>query len=416
MNREQSMRGSRKYAYLVLSLVLICGTSGCITTYGQSSGDMKSELQKSYLYTSMKRFYPEGVPSDSAQIYPDLHGARLIPIEEEVRELTKFIKATHEAKRSTILKFLKPLSHDTVKPVIHVSNSGRPDAFSSPTGEITIDVRVLQAIFRGTLLYPDAMKSGMEFLLGQNINPPYDPERETTQQRNEIQGLADSVKEIDEMPGNFFLASDFWDVFIRDGFTGESISKSPFSTALKVKAKYDNLQLVYAGAILFLVAHEYGHIVLGHYAEYKKLLEDYPPDSRDENSPYCSRRRQFELDADAYALLLMSPYVGEGPKLLTSGIGKQGGFERSLKVEQLGTGETLELNTDDLKEMQIGDGYKSFFQYGYELSGLPGAATCNYPSLAERSQLLESLSQKLLENADSKYKKKLLRKAIKINE
>ena len=403
MNKEQSMRHSRKRrAYLVLALVLIFSTSACITTTGQSSGEMKRDFQESYLYTSVKRFYPEGVPDDPSQIYPELDGKYLIPIEDELTELIQFISTAHKSKQSIISNTFKPLTKSDVEPIVQVRNTGRPDALSSPNGEITVDVRVLQGIFRGALLSPNLGKSMVGFLLGRSAKKPYDPERETAEQRKEIQEIVGIVNEVDSLQGNYSVASDLWDLS-----TSKSVVAEPWAKMMSIKVQSDDLQLAYAGAILFLVAHEYGHIVLGHHAEEEKLRADYPPDAHGENSLYCKRRRQFELDADAYAFLLMSPLFGDAPRFLTGRFKGQEGYEKYAKIEDLSTGETLELNTDDLIDEQIGVAYKNFFQYGYKLSGLSGAATCSYPSLDERIKALESFKDKLVDKYGSNYARKI---------
>jgi hypothetical protein len=87
---------------IILGLILMSFFSSACYVKGQSTGQMQRTLMDSYLVKSVKRFYPDGVPNDPAEVYPKLQGDRLRPIEEELRGLAAALGETHKPKLSAI--------------------------------------------------------------------------------------------------------------------------------------------------------------------------------------------------------------------------------------------------------------------------------------------------------------------------
>lgn len=337
-------------------LIFLLGSTGCISVQGKSTREIKSEFQGSYLYKSVKRYYPDGLPEDPGIIYPALKGAKLPPIKDEMNQFAAAIRAAHVHRRPYIEKYLHYIVPKIAKSDVEVVSRGIPSAFTK-NGNIYLDVLVLQAIFRGALLSADMTFISEESFAVSELPSAYSPDQETQAQRQKLGWLLDSVKTVDSSTGTCAII---------DVFRAINDFDSPWFKLSSIQLATQNLQFTYAGAILFLLAHEHGHIALDHDAVALTLSK--------EDSEYCQKQRELELQADAYALLLLSPYVGQQAM--------------PPAVELL---------------MGPVTGYRSFFEYGYRLGGFkdPGA-NCTYPSKEVRLQNLSELDRALAEkNAEA---------------
>jgi hypothetical protein len=355
--------------------LLVAVLPACVTVEGESSGDMKARLQSTYLYTSIKRFYPDGVPADPATVYPRLDGRSLRAIEAELQALSTFLVERHGSRRGALEVLFKQPPAPAPKPRFVVERTLQPTAFSSPQGEITIDVRVLQAVFRGALISnggsaSDRLDTAPVDAGSNAASSPagrVDPDLQTEHQRKLIQSAVDLVRQIDQTRGQSMLG-DLVGVMRDDGFD------SPWFRMSDLMMKSQRLQVTYSGAVLFLMAHEMGHIALGHHRTNTLLQKETPESQRTDGSRYCEQRRELEFEADAYALVLLTQTIGETALVSAMGMNMFG--------------------QDDIS------GYDSFFRYGYPLAGFEGSGShCTYPTAVERRELLAEGEATLREGA-----------------
>jgi hypothetical protein len=390
----QMLRTREAIAYCIRYMIIvipILSSGCCISIQGQSSEGMKHELMDSYLFKSAKRFYPEGAPKDPARISPNLNGQQLIPIQEELITIASALRKTHEKKFAALTAYRMPQMKKKVDSRIEVISKQSTAANTDENGRITIDVRVLQSIFRGAVLetylenrqstsredLPPTPKYGFE--------DAYDPKTATADQVAAIEQLLRLVEEIEKMPGHSIIG-DFAGAMRDDGF------ESSWFKMANLKSSSLGLQTKYAGAIMFLLAHEQGHLVLDHHARWNSLKRDPTAmGSGYDANKLCDVRRSFEAEADAYALLLLSPYLTERGVGMLPSLGGLGLF-------------------DDMLRNSVG--FRNFFIYGYNLSGFnenKGQA-CVYETNRARLQRLEGLNKSLQDASEKKFDEALQKK------
>jgi len=336
------------------------------------SGQMKEEILRSYLAKSLERFYPDGVPDDINKVYSDLSSDQLDAISSELEDVLGAIEKNHIKKHKMLdAVFVSELAR-APRSKLTIMNLGRPTAKSSSEGEVFLDVRVLQAIFRGALLENLRLGEdrGLSVLLRPGPNDPqkfdstYLPSAQTEEQRAAIAELVQLIEDARATPGHGAIG----DLFAVWG--GDDFSEAPWFRMTEFALRSQNLQLRYVGASLFLLAHEYGHLALRHHDRLKSLKKEFPEGDRRDESVYCSAVRDLEHAADLYGLLLISPYsqVNSPPPFL-----------------------------DFLGTAQILTGYRTFFQYGYDLGGFAytSGEACKYPTNKDRYELVEEVNTAL---------------------
>ena len=354
---------------MLASVTVAClALSACVTVEGESSGQMKDRLTESYLYKSVKRFYPDGVPSDPATVYPQLNKRQMQAIEQELQQFSDALAQQHLTRRQRMETAL----HEPVQPTIQVrfkvERTGNPTVYSPDQGQVVIDIRVLQAVFRGALLSSlgERRGAGPLTLPSDDARQVMAPDLQTERQRQAIQKAVDFAQQVDDTRGR----SAVGDIF--SILSDDDKLDSPWFRMADVSMQSQSLQITYLGAVLFLVAHEVGHTALNHHQRHAALLERTKASERTDDSAFCGARRRYELEADAYALLLLSPYLDQsvGSPLMASMLG--------------------------LDRMA---GYDNYFRYGYPLTGFATDTGCSYPSSADRWDALDVLEQQLQESS-----------------
>jgi hypothetical protein len=358
--------GGRHHLIMSLMKCMIIGLpiifSGCISIQGPSSGDMKRELLNSYLVKAAKRFYPEGAPRDTSRIYPRLHGQNLAPIEDELNDIASGLRKAHKAKFGTISAYAMPKMKEQVSSQIEVISEQPIAANTDQNGRITIDVRVLQSIFRGAVLETfqrDHPSIKLHPTLEHRFDRTYDPGTVTADQVAAIEQLLELVEKIEKMPSHYSAIGDMFDVFSND----KRLGQQPWFELEEIEMSSLSLQARHGGAVSFLLAHEQAHLVLDHHSRWNHLVGD--------EKTRCDARRSFEAEADAYALLLLSPQTTAGGAGMVF-------FEAP--------------GWDTFSNMV---GFRNFLIFGYNLSGFNESEgkTCKYETNQVRFQRLEKLNK-----------------------
>jgi predicted metalloprotease len=118
----------------------------------------------------------------------------------------------------------------------------------------------------------------------------YKPSLQTQEQKDAITKALEVVAESKKSPSG--------------GILGDMLNDRWFDVESSAHQLQD-INGVYEGAVAFILAHELGHIVLGHHNRLSESLSKASPDDA-----MCTLRRDFERQADVFALfVLVSPCV-----------------------------------------------------------------------------------------------------------
>lgn len=212
----------------------------------------KMRLQQSFLYESTNLFYPNGVPSNP-DILPDLSEAQVRGPNGIQQRLDDRLTAlrSYVGRNSKLLgdvfgqRIAVPEGFRLV-----VSDTRLPQAYNT-NGVITLDVKVVQAIYRGLLI--DALSSEGStkeqeaeslrafFTLKQKV-----AEQSTLTSVEQFRSLAESLRTSQSIPDAVF------------GAVTAAVEADAMRGALSgISSGYDE-------TLDFLIAHELGHTLLNH--------------------------------------------------------------------------------------------------------------------------------------------------------
>jgi hypothetical protein len=240
----------------------------------QSSKKMEVKLTHSWLFITSDVLYPGGIAD--AGSYPTISESQYPLLERRLSQDFDHIAELHARNALRVGNYMHKTLPKTVAGVVKIDNLRLPIAksFINETGhlEIRIDIRVLQAAFRASLasimredtLF-DKEKSDDE-LLSEFFKQK--AELTATKGRSSVGDLIDVIKSRDDTALERVM--DFWG------------TKS-------------DVQPTYEGALLFFIAHEVGHYVLGHHTE--------------ACAASCESFEARELEADKYAGYLLGSLI-----------------------------------------------------------------------------------------------------------
>ncbi len=143
-------RGKQVYRFCVLAVLsfILCSIQGCVIT-GTSTGEMKRALQKTTFYQLTKTFYPDGTPADGG-FFGRISEVDRSRMAEELQKQSDSLCGRIRAHAAEIAKEYPTFNHDFVPSRIRVTNQNRP--IIKADGKISIDVRVIQSLFIGSLV------------------------------------------------------------------------------------------------------------------------------------------------------------------------------------------------------------------------------------------------------------------------
>lgn len=333
-------------AAALLPLVL----AACITIEGQSSGQMKKNLQNSFLFQSTDIFYPEGVPDDPEQL-PRLEDRQTKKVNAILKRLLEGIKQLHARQHTRMAAiFERPLASE-IEAALVLMNTGQPIAFIDPRGDVHLDIKVVQAFYRTALVagLQDNSLFGPGFMAHGDPSPPRD-------ERELIAAFLEVKERVQSTEGRTVLG-DLTEAMGDDDFSGSWFTMTELAMTSTAVERH------YFGPMQFLLAHEFAHGVLGH-LEARRHIDD-----RD-----CKALHAMETEADFYALMLLYFHVIE-----------QGGGAAAAFPDFFG--------------MRASFGFDDFFTYTYDFSGFSreGDALCSHPDPEDRLARIETLYHALQE-------------------
>jgi hypothetical protein len=231
--------------------------AGCVTAQieGTSSADMKRQMESSFLFAGAELFYPAGLPADPASL-PDLGPA-------EIAQLQRQLSATLDSLRRTHALIGPVLGRQLERPIpleaavrVAVVDTGRPVARIAPDGEISLDVKVVQAMFRAALvstfeteiLLPRVAAGETDVMA--NIG-------NAEGQRVAVREMLALKAQVEHLEGRSILREAWVSVRSEEGSSDYSVMQTAFERSNVAERSYRTQQI-------FLLGHELGHAVLGH--------------------------------------------------------------------------------------------------------------------------------------------------------
>ena len=309
-------------------------------------------MLNSFLFRSADIFYPDGPPADPDRL-PDLKPQQVREIEAIFAATVDGLKKLHTQQKDALSGVFEYPVPDSLKTRFTLTNTGQPYARIDPKGDITIDVKVAQAIYRTALLsgLKDESVGGFRFMDWDKENLG----KRATTEAEHIEQFLRLKQRVVALPGRTMIG-DFAGILKDDGFKGGWHEMADIGMISVTVERH------YFGPIQFLLAHELGHSALGHLEKRKSIADDN-----------CEALQDMELEADAYASFLLSSAMAKSGLL---------GF--------------------DFFGIKDSIGFEDFFKYTYELSGFEqtaGAKTCGHPPIGDRLKVVEAIYKAIQEAA-----------------
>jgi ankyrin repeat protein len=323
--------------------------------HSQTPGEMRRYLLDSSIFRDSFLLSASSEPGQPLKLAED----QKAELNGQVHFVFDFVKQMIKERLTDIEKStgVHPFSTDSTE--IDLEDSGTAVAYTlqtagNPSGHVVIDVKLLQAALAGSILNDSQLNFNAPSI-AQSLSKILDD-------RREIENLAylSHVKVKKDRDGNTSLIS----VDAHDTRT----SKKMYRDANRVTAFLPQIlpaAVQYYGILLFIVAHELGHVALGH------GLRDIP----------CFDR---EMAADAFAALVL----GESLAAMSIRDESLDFFNAPTKETNI-VGEYLALDRNDLQSYT---GFSLFFDKSYELAKFgPSSQACIYPEPTQRLQHSETI-------------------------
>lgn len=269
----------QRYVHRAITRVSIAASfallASCITveSSGTSSGQMKKAMEASFLFKSADIFYPDGkIPDDPATL-PQLEQKSVDLIQKTVDSL---IDQTLKSHRENAKLF----GDRQFKMRVRLQNEGAIAARIDETGELQLDAKIVQAIYRAAIV--SAYRTEIDLTRVKN-RVPFTAPLTAAEQGIAIAKLLEIRQQVRQTRGRS-MVGDMASSMSDDGFDGSWFTMS------KLAEQSDGAQSHYVFQLLFLVSHETGHMALGHHEESHAAGD-------------CQAFRDNEKEADLYAAI-----------------------------------------------------------------------------------------------------------------
>ncbi|CAM4111834.1 ImmA/IrrE family metallo-endopeptidase [Pseudoalteromonas byunsanensis] len=333
----------------------------------------KLSVQKSFLTTSTLIFYPNGVPNDINTL-PVLREESLKLIQENLNIQAELLIETINQEASFVSELLGKEVFLANEPVFEIKNSNKAVAYVGSSNIITVDVKVLQGIYRGVVINTvaslgdrcDLSDDVCQLEALKMVISASESYREQTSVKAIHKGSS-LLSFLSASPSNMNELQR-----LLEEQMATSLSRLGKETmSVESARRYDD-------AILFLIAHELGHIVLNHYERKEQGESQY----------------ELELEADRFSAvvstLVRNKDVKPRSRALTmiDGVGYQSSFGGPMcRVDYNHTSK----------------GYSDFLEFGFVLAGFDLTST-DYPSVALRSNTARAITQAMMQSIGSVQK------------
>jgi len=348
-------RWKRGVLYALSLLIPFLVLPGCITSNAPSSHEVKQNLENSFLFRSSYLLFPADLVDEADPPLPELTRAQQKEIQKNLNTLARALVIQHNGVELSLSKILQvdlgPLPQDNIM----VGNRDEPIAAAQANGQIWVDVKVVQAVFRSALA--TGLTRGNSFsrpLAGDSVRLPKLTVEELMTgmlseqtQRQCLDLFLEMRAQVRQTEGHN-LAVDMADSFEGDG------EESDWEVMINLGLLSEPVSTDYYNTLLFLLAHEQGHLALRH-------LQDRKPESDEQ-------RGLAEHEADLYAFLLLAS-----------------AYNQSIVPPFLE------------QELGYALGYQAFFKNAYSIVGFHGFEKTDlggYPTRDERLGLLDAVFER----------------------
>ncbi len=318
---------------------------------GKNPKALRRELLESFVFSDLELLEHE-VPSGEKLALTDSTRANL---KAELQFMLQTLLKLYSKNRKQITKYLNSDPARQLSASVELRDDGSAYAGSFPSadktqpGAIYIDVKLLRANMAASSAGAFTQTTANSDL------DRYEQLREVQRQVRNHTGI--NVRIAPTGPGGFRvslsnpteLASAFDQI-------------AEYTELLDLDQQVKAAETQYYGTLLFIMAHELGHLALGHH----QMIEASPND--------CDLRKRIELQADQFsALLLGTSFIALSVNVLP------------MEMEGLGRRNWRFLDSEMLQRYV---GYTVFFGKAYERLDLknPQSNECPYPPAQIRSQ------------------------------
>lgn len=347
-----------------VGIVLGCSTmqiAGEVFDTAVAFGKQRTE-QASFLGTSTGIFYPEGVPANVSAL-PKLSEQNIQSIQQGLDVQTTLLLRTVRKERILLSSLVGREVSDVKDQKFIVEQSDAPTLVLSESGVITLDSRVLQAIYRGVVVsattrsVDDCTPAGSNECQRRALALVI-AAREQFLNRSPIT-IVNDAKEVAAIgKARPRTMEDLRDVMMQR-LDENMAAAGAEMLSIEASTRYDD-------ALLFVVAHELGHRVLNHYAR----------------ASSGERRYDLELEADRFAALAATLTRNQSVR------------PRNPVLRQL-DGEIYEMTSVGPcpgKYNHEPTGHRDYFEFGYPLSGFPSTGS-DYPLSEARNAVARAVTQ-----------------------
>jgi hypothetical protein len=274
---------------LVLLLVACVIVSGCVVS-GNSPREIKYALQESFLYRSIEAFAVQSALG-GFDMNAKLSGEQVVAVRREYQKLIHGLLISHSKNAAQLASSFKLITQPTHAPVVVMPNYDLDAPKIDADGQIYIDIRIARQMFRDAVLASMKHKGTDYFsrdywlnLCGNRLG----------QDAEYLKCFFELKHRIDTIEAQTVIGAAI------DRRTWGLKESAPFFNAADLFMNSEDLRARYAGVMLFVTAHEIGHVVLGHISSQKN------------GKRFSSAElHQAEFDADEYALRLFSSALPE---------------------------------------------------------------------------------------------------------
>lgn len=272
--------------------------SGCVTS-GSTATEMKEELQGSFLYKSATAFQSED-SRDPFNVDARIAETNKRLIRDEFDGIVRVLTQKIELHRTPLSHAFPTMRGQSRSARVLMSDRGLDAPFINASHEIFVDIRVARLMYRDAVL--SSMRSSGLGTVAFMANDR-DQKCATTQPDAMLLDCFLAMKSrVDRLKKQGSLGLGF--SLLGSVFSDDrkfDFDNSPWFVAADLQLSSIDLQTRYYGVLLFVVAHEIAHVMLGHVdpANRDRLLN---PEAR----------RQAEIDADAFAVTLLALSTAQG--------------------------------------------------------------------------------------------------------
>jgi hypothetical protein len=350
-------------ALVWLSALLLVGCIS-VSIEGESTGQIKKKIVKSQFYKDAALFYP-GEEVGDPRARPPITRDNLGSLQRDLENSLELVLRLHEAHRATLANYFGDAAAGLPRANVVVTDNDLPEAQTTASGEIIIDVRVLQSMLRAALLTAYEVEVLLYRLRTEADAPAhgFSPEEEAIA----LDAFLSKRARFDQTPGRSVIGD------LMDSEPQQASGSGPLDwfEMRDVTREFGGIAVRYDTQQFFLLAHEVGHIVLGHFGPDPFIVTDREHDPGDDD---CSERRAMERAADVYAAILIT--WATSANAVDDFLGVFGGTKVSA-------------------------GFETFFSYAYDYAGFNGAgsapACVNYPPPAQRQAVIQRIYDQIRE-------------------